>query len=184
MSRITRSVRQSGIYFVTTDTWQRRQIFLKPEPARIVLERILECRDRGFYALHSFVIMPEHLHMLLTPGSETSLEKAVMMIKGGSSHSIKEELLYRFPIWMEGFHDRWIRDRHEYRVRKQYIEQNPVKAGLIEKPEQYELGSRCGKFRLDACTFDEGASGAEALSSIPVGISLVNVRPTKQRQEK
>jgi len=112
--------------------------------------------------LHVFAIMPEHLHLLITPGKEASLEKAIMMIKGGSSHKIKQRLLYKFPIWMEGFHDRWIRDQHEYRIRKQYIEQNPVKAHLAEKSNEYRLGSSCGQFRLDICKFDEGASGAEA----------------------
>lgn len=162
MSRIARRVRQPGVYFVTTDTWQRRQVFLKPGPARIPLDQILECRDRGFYALHAFAIMPEHLHLLLTPGNETSLEKAVQMIKGGSSHRIKQELMYRFPIWMSGFHDRWIRDLTEYRLRKQYIELNPVKAGYAERPPEYELGSACGKYKLDHCQYDEGASEAEA----------------------
>ena len=128
----------------------------------------MDCRDRGFYSLHQFVIMPEHLHMLITPGSETSLEKAMMMIKGGSSHKIKQQLLYKFPIWMEGFHDRWIRDQHEYRIRKQYIDQNPVKAHLVDKPSEYQLGSSCGMFRLDFCKFDEGASGAEAPRSAAI----------------
>jgi REP-associated tyrosine transposase len=162
MSRIARRVRQSGVYFVTTDTWQRRQVFLKPGPARILLEQLLECRERGFYALHAFAIMPEHLHVLFTPGNETSLEKAVQMIKGGSSHRIKKELVYQFPVWMSGFHDRWIRDLTEYRLRKQYIELNPVKADYAGKPSEYELGSACGKYRLDLCQYDEGTSGAEA----------------------
>lgn len=56
--------------------------------------------------MHAFVIMPEHLHLLITSGENTPLEKAVMMIKGGSSHRIKKELLYSFPIWMSGYHDR------------------------------------------------------------------------------
>jgi putative transposase len=162
MGRLARRVRQPGVYFVTTDTWQRRQIFLKPDPARIILEQILECRERGFYRLHEFVIMPEHVHMLITPGPETTLEKSVMMIKGGSSYKIKKQLLYSFPIWMEGFHDRWIRDVREYRMRKQYIELNPVKARLVEKPHLYLFGSCSGNFLLDSCTFDQGASGAEA----------------------
>ena len=165
MSRIIRRVKQQGTYFVTTDTWQRRQIFLKPDPARILVEQILGCRERGFYKLHAFVVMPEHLHILITPGEGTPLEKAVMMIKGGSSHRIKKELLYSFPVWMSGYHDRWIRDPHEYRMRKQYIEQNPVKAQLAEKPADYALGSAAGKCELDPCVHDAGTSGAEAPES-------------------
>lgn len=161
MARIVRRIRQAGVYFITTDTWQRRQIFLKPDPARIVLEQILECRERGFYRLHAFVIMPEHLHMLITPGEETTLERAVMMIKGGSAHTIKGELLYSFPIWMGGYHDRWIRHAQEYWTRREYIELNPVKAKLAEKPKDYLLGSASGKYRLDPSRY-ERASGAEA----------------------
>jgi len=161
MSRIPRRVKQPGVYFITTDTWQRRLLFLKPDPARIVLEQILDCRDRGFYKLHAFVLMPEHLHMLITPGGETALEKAIMMIKGGSSHTIKKELLYSFPVWMSGYHDRWIRDAREFLTRKQYIEQNPVKARLAAKPADYALSSASGKFRLDPCRYEAGASAAE-----------------------
>ncbi|MGA8220349.1 MAG: transposase [Candidatus Acidiferrales bacterium] len=161
-SRIVRRVRQAGVYFVTTDTWERRQIFLKPGPAQIVLAQLLECRERGFYMLHALVVMPEHLHVLLTPGEEASIEKAVQMIKGGSAFKIRKELNYTSPIWHSGYHDRWIRDAHEYRMRKQYIELNPVKARLAEKPADYPLGSASGKFRLDPSNFDdEGASGAK-----------------------
>jgi putative transposase len=162
MSRLIHRARQAGVYFVTTDTWQRRQIFKKPEAARILVGQLLECRDRGFYKFHSFAVMPEHLHILLTPSEETSLEKAMMMIKGGASHKIKKQLQYQSPIWMEGFHDRWIRDLTEYRLRMQYIEQNPVKAGLAARAADYSLGSASGKFSMDSCAFDEGASGAEA----------------------
>ena len=161
MSRIVRRVRQAGVYFVTTDTWERRQLFLKTDPARIVTEQIVDCRNRGFYKLHAFVLMPEHLHLLITPREEVSIEKAVMMIKGGSSYRIKKELLYSFPIWMKGYHDRWIRDAGEFLLRKQYIELNPVKAHLVEKPAAYIWGSASGKFVLDPCSY-EGASGAKA----------------------
>ena len=51
MARITHRVRQAGLYFVTTDTWQRRTLFAKPAAAKIVLEQLLNCRDRGFYKL-------------------------------------------------------------------------------------------------------------------------------------
>jgi putative transposase len=156
MSLIARRVKQPGVYFVTTDTWQRRRLFDKPEAAEIVIDQILSCRDKGFYKLHSFVVMPEHLHILVTPGESVSLEKAVQMIKGGSSFRIGKALERKVSVWHTGFHDRWVRDAHEYRIRKQYIEQNPVKARLAETPSAYAYCSASGKFVLDACEFDEG----------------------------
>jgi putative transposase len=154
MSRIARRVRQAGVYFVTTDAWERRALFTKPETARIVLEQLLNCRQRGFYKLHAFVIMPDHLHVLLTPSENTTIEKAMQMIKGGSAHRIGLENPHRFPIWHAGFHDRWMRNASEYRESKRYIEWNPVETKLIERPEDYELSSASGRYALDRSTFD------------------------------
>jgi putative transposase len=106
--------------------------------------------------------MPEHLHILLTPGGEASIEKAVQMIKGGSAFKIRKELNYTSPVWHSGYHDRWIRDSREFRIRRQYIELNPIKAGLVETPNDYAFGSASGKFTLDACDYEGGASGAKA----------------------
>jgi len=155
MSRIERRVHQAGVYFVTTDTWQRRPIFKKANVAEIVLQQILECRERGFYKLHGFVIMPDHLHALLTPGVETSLEKAMQMIKGGSAYQIKKELSYQFPIWYVGFHDRWMRDQREYQSRLQYILENPVAAKLAQDSTEYAWSSASGKWKMDAAEFGE-----------------------------
>jgi putative transposase len=99
--------------------------------------------------------MPDHLHVLLTPGETASVEKAMQMIKGGSAHRIGLEKPQKFPIWHAGFHDRWMRDVEEYRGCKQYIEENPVKAKLVERPKDYDLSSASGKFGLDVSQFDE-----------------------------
>jgi putative transposase len=159
-----RSVRRPGVYFVTTDTWERRKLFLAPTWATILLEQILSCRERGFYKLHAFVIMPDHLHALLTPGTETTIEKAMQMIKGGSSHRIRAEVESSFLKWHAGFHDHWIRDENEYRTRFGYIAANPVTAKLVSRPEEYEWSSANGKYVLDAGPYDErqDAAGAKA----------------------
>ena len=156
MGRIKRRIRRAGVYFVTTETWQRRPLFAKPEPGRILLEQLLRCRERGFYRLHAFVVMPEHLHALLTPGEETTLEKAMQMIKGGSAYEIRKQVGYKLPVWQSGFHDRWIRNCQEYVTRKRYIERNPVEARLVLSPEQYAMSSATGRFALDKSSFDEG----------------------------
>lgn len=154
MGRIKRRVRQAGVYFVSAKTWQRRPLFAKPAPAKILLEQILACRERGFYNLHAFVIMPEHFHALLTPGEVTTLEKAMQMVKGGAAYEIRKQFAYKFPVWQPGYHDRWIRDTKEYRTRKRYIETNPVHARLVSEPSEYPLCSANGRFVLDPSQFD------------------------------
>ncbi|MFQ5663041.1 MAG: transposase [Terriglobia bacterium] len=163
MGRIKRRVRQAGVYYVTAKTWQRRPVFAKAVPAKILLEQILDCRQRGFYKLHAFVIMPEHFHALLTPSGDTTLEKSMQMIKGGAAYKIRKQLDYKLPIWQPAYHDRWIRDAEEYRTRKRYIELNPVIARLVERARDYALSSANGKFVLDPSPFEAvGTSGAKA----------------------
>jgi putative transposase len=137
MSRIVRRVHQAGAYFVTTHAWQRREIFRQENVANIVVQHLVNCRDRGFYKLHEFVLMPDHLHILLTPGETTSLEKAVQMIKGGSSRIISQTVHFRWPIWQPGFHDRWIRDGREYVGCQNYIRANPVRLGWSMVPGSF-----------------------------------------------
>src|ERR1700688_3340102 len=69
-------------YFISSATWERRELFRVPKIAEILVQRILACRDKGAYRLHEFVVMPNHFHLLLTPGETTSLEKVVQLIKG------------------------------------------------------------------------------------------------------
>jgi putative transposase len=155
VGRIARRVRQAGVYFVTTDTWQKHPIFINAVLAKIVVEQILSCRERGFYKLHAFVVMPDHLHLLLTPAETTTVEKAMQMIKGGSAHRMGVESPQKFPIWHSGFHDRWMRDVEEYRGSKAYIDRNPVEAKLVERSEDYPYSSASGKYGLDLSQFDE-----------------------------
>ena len=154
MGRIIRRVQQAGVYFVTTDVWQRRALFINTNLARIVVEQIVDCRERGFYKLHAFVVMPDHLHVLLTPRETTTIEKAMQMIKGGSSHRIGQDRPQKFPIWHTGFHDRWMRSLGEFHDTKHYIDQNPVVAKLVERTEDYVFSSACGSYRLDPSGFD------------------------------
>jgi putative transposase len=155
VGRIARRVHQAGVYFVTTDTWQKHPLFINATFANIVVEQIISCRDWGFYKLHAFVLMPDHLHVLVTPGESTSVEKAMQMIKGGSAFRIGKEKPQNFPIWHTGFHDRWMRDESEYRGSKKYIELNPVEAKLAANPEEYGYSSASGKHVLDLSMFDQ-----------------------------
>lgn len=90
---------------------------------------------------------------MLTPGDNTKLEKAIQMIKGGSAYRIRQQLAYKFPVWQPGYHDRWARDAREYQIRKRYMEQNPVRARLVENPEEFPLSSAGSRIALDVSAF-------------------------------
>ncbi len=93
--------------------------------------------------------MPDHFHLLLTPGGEISLERAVQFVKGGSAKRIRERLLFRFPIWQRGFSDHRVRDAADYESHARYVAANPVKMNLAFEVAEYPWSSASGKFLMD-----------------------------------
>ncbi len=138
-----------GTYFVTSRTWEGRPIFKAEQPCEVFVESLLHYRDAGAYRLHGFVLMPEHFHLMLTPGEDTTLERAMQFVKGGSARMIRERLIFRFPVWQRGFSDHRIRDAADFDVHMRYLEQNPVKRRLAFKAEEYRWSSASGAFRMD-----------------------------------
>lgn len=181
MARPKHRIRAAGAYFVTSITWQKRELFRKPEAATILVETLLHYREKGFYRLHDYVVMPDHLHLILTPNQDTSLEKGVQMIKGGSSHRMGKQLQMRFPVWQAGFHEHWIRSREDYEARRRYIETNPVKAKLAERAEEYPYSSAVRESSLDQFHWTPGAKAPVVLGS---GAAGLKPRPTRARDKQ
>ncbi len=170
-------------YFVTTKCWEGRTAFQVTETAEILLTALFHYRNSGAYLLHEFVIMPDHLHLMLTPNSQTSLEKAVQLIKGGSSHRIHKGRGGRTEIWQVGFHDWTIRDLDDWRAKSNYIRMNPVKARLCECVEDWPYSSECSRFALDGVpvryqNLDSGAKAQVAADLTPGRTSP----PPKERE--
>jgi len=117
-----------GTYFITAATFQRNQLFQSERMAKLFIEVSMHYRSNQSYLLHEFVLMPDHFHLLLTP--LLSLERSLQLIKGGFSYRVKKELGFAGEIWEKSFYDRRVRDMHEYFRFREYILQNPVKAGF------------------------------------------------------
>ena len=118
--------------------------------ARLLLDVLQENREKGRLELHEFVIMPDHLHLILTPAHDVSIEKAMQFIKGGFSFRAKRELGFQFEIWERSFSERRIKDAGEYDGFRKYILENPVRARLALTSEEYEFSSAREIIVLDA----------------------------------
>ena len=124
------------VYFVSTQTAGRKPFFRHERWARLMLATIDHYRESG-YELHAFVIMPDHLHLLITPFE--SVEKSVQLIKGGFSFRAKRELEWNGDIWQPGFTDHRIRDEEDRGRQLEYIRRNPIEARLVEDVALYEF---------------------------------------------
>ena len=134
-------------YMITTSTWGRRALFHNERWAKLLIDTLYHYRGTA-YLLHEFVIMPDHIHVLLSP--LTSLEKAIQFIKGGFSYRAKKELGSNMEVWQKGFQDHRIRDASDYAVQVSYIHNNPVRNHLCYRAQDFPYSSACVGFELHA----------------------------------
>ena len=133
-------------YMISASTWGRRALFSREVWAKLLIDTLYHYRGTA-YLLHEFVVMPDHIHVLLTP--RTSLERAVQFIKGGFSYRATKELGSNMEVWQKGFSDHRVRDASDYHLHVIYIRQNPVRKHLCERSEDYPYSSAHGGFELD-----------------------------------
>lgn len=98
----------------------------------------LQDGERRFdrYELHSFVVMPNHVHILVTP--RVPATKWLGPLKGFSAHEANGLLgLTGEPFWQNESYDHLVRSPEEFDRIRRYIENNPVKAGLVANPEDF-----------------------------------------------
>ena len=156
-----RSPQQTRTFFTSSSTWERRPILQSHPLCDLLLDVIRENRARCSFEVHEFVFMRDHVHFILTPSATTSLEKAMQFIKGGFSYRAKKELNANGEIWQKGFNERRIRNSQEYAKEVEYIWLNPVRAGLVERPEEYLYSSARLRGEIDPAPaqFQEKARG-------------------------
>jgi putative transposase len=132
---------ETRTYLVTAVTAQRRRLLQITATAELLEKTILDYRSQGKFLLHAFVIMPDHFHALITPASDVSLEKALQFIKGGFSFRLKSKL----DVWMRSFNESQIMSEERFINSVRYIEENPVRRGLVATPNEYRFSSAsCG----------------------------------------
>jgi REP element-mobilizing transposase RayT len=106
-----------------------------------MVEALYLTRNRYEFLLLSFVVMPDHLHCIVVPRSGDTISRVVRFIKGTSARMLNASRGVKGPVWQPRFYDRAIRDEDALRNAIEYIESNPVKAGLAEAPTDYLYSS-------------------------------------------
>jgi putative transposase len=117
------------------------------EVAELVRANIRVGADQKIYELYAWVIMANHVHLLIEPFIEPC--EAMRRIKGRSAR--EANLLLRRtgePFWQSESYDHWVRSAEEMTRISRYIENNPVTAGLVARPEDYRWSSAWMRERL------------------------------------
>jgi REP element-mobilizing transposase RayT len=132
--------RDSKAHFLTFCTYRH---WVLPEPARsIVLNSCVYEHDRSI-DLYCTVVMPDHVHLIFTPLVDEhrkevcSLARIMNAIKGASAHKINQALHRTGKVWQTESFDHVVRSSVSLDAKVQYLLENPVRKGLVNRWQEY-----------------------------------------------
>jgi putative transposase len=165
MSPVKPEFDPANLYFITTTAANRAKYFTPDEHKQIIIDSLNYMRDKGWFRLHAFVIMPNHIHLLVRFLAPFKLSGVMRDFKKYSSKQIihyceqgnYQEMLISFEqaaqssrkqkyrVWQEGFDARDVFSLDFLVQKLDYIHNNPCQQhwGLVEKPEDYRWSSAC-----------------------------------------
>jgi len=127
-------VNQSSIQYVSMNAAQRRPLLANNFAAGVILD---VWKKADYWLVGRYVLMPDHLHLFCAPGRfpPTPLKQWVLFWRAQVSRNwpIPEQK----PIWQKEFFDRQLRTGESYHEKWDYVWQNPVRAGLVARPEDW-----------------------------------------------
>jgi len=155
--RLKRRDVPGGIRFITFSCQRRLPLLTNPAISELLLTAIARARSVHQFELVAWVLMPEHVHLLMRPRDDIPLERTLKSIKLAVSKSViarwrnigATHILTKLDdgtgsprFWQKGGgFDRNVRDEHELSREIRYIHHNPVRRGLVQRPEDYRFSS-------------------------------------------
>jgi putative transposase len=113
------------------------------------LEELRRCREELGFLLLSFVVMPDHVHLLLVPGSTADLPQIMRYIKGRFARAFNLTRSAAGAVWQQRFFESAARTEAQLKRWVRYIEDNPVRSGLAASPKSYAFSSGGGALVTD-----------------------------------
>jgi putative transposase len=125
------TIRQKpNTYAITISTFQQHRHFQRTANAELFIATLFRYRDQGRFLLHAFVVMPDHIHVLITPAIDQSTARCVQFIKGGYSFAARDQS--PGEIWHSSHHEHRVRDAEDFDNQRQYITSNPNRKSYSE----------------------------------------------------
>jgi REP element-mobilizing transposase RayT len=125
------------IYFVTTVTHGRNNLFLDLRSARAVIQTMRHLDSAEYVHSLSWVVMPDHLHWLFQLNDKGSLSDVMKRMKAISARTVNQLLNRKGQVWQKSYHDHALRRDEDIKQLSRYIIANPLRAGLVDDIGKY-----------------------------------------------
>ncbi len=133
----------AGIVFVTLTGVGGERIFGQAETANLLRSVLREVRRQLSFAMHAWVILPAHSHLLLQPGAEGGTDEIVRRVRHRYARDYAQLMgsPKEMVVWEQRFGLEAVSDAEEFALRMDTIHYDPVRHGLVTRPEEWSQSS-------------------------------------------
>ncbi|MGH9580405.1 MAG: REP-associated tyrosine transposase [Terriglobales bacterium] len=142
--RLKRYHRTMQTHFVTFSCYRRQARMRLPAHCDLFVEKLEQTRRRFGLRIYGYVVMPEHVHLLLSEPDRDLLAASIQSLKLAVAKSVPglaARAVEATRFWQKRYYDRNVRDYEEFVEKLRYIHRNPVERGLVERPEDWPWSS-------------------------------------------
>jgi len=153
MSNYKRIYLENYSYYITVVTQNRQPILI--DNIELLRDSFRRSKKRYDYVINAIVILPDHIHMIITPKNPKDYSKIIALIKRSFTYGLdmktKEESKFNLSassyrrnlsgVWQKRFYEHTIRDEKDYSKILDYIYINPIKHGLVKNIEDWKYSS-------------------------------------------
>ena len=141
MSKLRRLFLPEHCYFVTTAVKNREHLLKDDAVCSLIVEDLRYYHKKHGFLFHGYVIMPDHLHILISVQGNATISQIMHDFKSHTAQEINRTLGRQGPFWQKGFYDHIIRDERDFKRRIDYIHRNPLTSGLVSNISEYAFSS-------------------------------------------
>src|SRR5216683_2447226 len=130
-------------HFVTFSCYRRQANFTSPDIYDLLVQCLEDMRRRFSMCVYGYVIMPEHVHLLVNEPERATLADAIHYLKLSFAKRLRSRngTIGLRSFWQKRYYDRNVRDEREFSVKLRYLHRNPVKRGLVREPADWKWSS-------------------------------------------
>lgn len=136
-------------HFITAPTFHHKRLFQNELYGDLLTDVLMRWRQEYSVALHDYVIMPDHLHLLITSADEAKFAAAFTHLQQVFSRELNSQYGYNGEVWNRAVRDRVLEDAADAKECVKKIHSNPVRGGYCANPGQYRMSSKSSHWTLD-----------------------------------
>ena len=137
------------VYFVTVCAAERQKLLDRPKVTEILLSAWRSAPKIHGWVIGRYVVMPDHVHFFAVPQPEAKSLSAFMRDwKKWTARQMIEQQMATAPVWQTEFFDHVLRSAKSYAEKWDYVQENPVRAGLVSSAEAWPFAGECEPLQI------------------------------------